>query len=105
MVYCQSHFEDRGDGERAAKGKRAWRLSMLFALKMLSLFVVLPVRLQCLSARLEGDRKSEQARHHIKQTQDRALMPQSMIEYHVATRWLQRHKITSMRGSVHALIE
>jgi len=33
---------------------------MLFALKMLSLFVVLPVRLQCLSARLNDDSKSEQ---------------------------------------------
>lgn len=34
---------------------------MLFALKTLLLFVVLPVRLQCLSARLKGDSKSEQA--------------------------------------------
>jgi len=61
MIHCQSHFEDRGDGERAATGERTWRLSMLFALKMLLLFVVLPVRLQCLSARLKGDSRSEQA--------------------------------------------
>ena len=61
MVYRQSHFEDRGDGERAAKGERTWHLSMLFALKLIFLFVVLPVRLQCLSACLKGDSKSEQA--------------------------------------------
>jgi len=34
---------------------------MLFALKLILLFVVLPVRLQCLSARLNGGSKSEQA--------------------------------------------
>jgi len=61
MIHCQSHLESRGDRERAAKGERTWRLSMLFALKLILLFVVLPVRLQCLSARLNGGSKSEQA--------------------------------------------
>jgi hypothetical protein len=61
MIRCQFHKESEVAGSTLLQGKRAQYSFELFAQSLLKLFAVLPMRLKNLSARLKGDRESENA--------------------------------------------